>query len=321
MTATTITTGMTGMTITHDAPHESGPLILVPIVILAILGHGRALQCDADRRAVRAHQGLRRAAIGGRRDRGLPRRHRPRRVDRTAQSDGRRAGRASLRRRIRRGRTGRGRASRPSAAEEGEEAHNTGCGFDTPEAGTVCFLPTLTHAEPTLAKILLSLGVVAVGYVVAIAFCMAFYGRRNGRLVGLTERSRIMRGGYLFLENKYYLDALYENVIVRAIAHPIARATYWVNQHVIDGDRQRRRARAPADRRVGLRQHRPADRRRRGQRDPARWPRRPATPATRPVRQGQPVRRAAVRRRRGRRHRPRHRQRELKGFEDHGTTH
>ena len=39
----------------------------------------------------------------------------------------------------------------------------------------------------------------------------------------------------MFLANKYYLDDLYEKVIVRAIAHPIARAAYWVNQHVIDG--------------------------------------------------------------------------------------
>jgi NADH-quinone oxidoreductase subunit L len=121
--------------------------------------------------------------------------------------------------------------------EEGEEGghHDSGCGFDTPEAGTVCFFPTVTHAEPTLAKILLSLAVVAVGYIVAIAFNVAFYGRRNKRLVGLTERSKIMRGGFLFLKNKYYLDALYEGVIVRAIAHPIARATNWINQNVIDG--------------------------------------------------------------------------------------
>ena len=40
--------------------------------------------------------------------------------------------------------------------------------------------------------------------------------------------------GYAFLVNKYYLDALYEGVIVRAIAHPIARAANWVNQNVID---------------------------------------------------------------------------------------
>jgi NADH-quinone oxidoreductase subunit L len=123
------------------------------------------------------------------------------------------------------------------AAEEGDATEDdlaTGCGFETPEPGTVCFMPTQNHAEPTFSKIMLSLGVVAGAYAIAIAFCIAFYGRRNRRLVGLTDRSRVMRGGYLFLKNKYYLDALYENVIVRAIAHPIAGATYWFNQHVID---------------------------------------------------------------------------------------
>ena len=41
--------------------------------------------------------------------------------------------------------------------------------------------------------------------------------------------------GYTFLENKYYLDHLYEDVIVGGIKGPIARASYWFNQHVIDG--------------------------------------------------------------------------------------
>ncbi len=118
---------------------------------------------------------------------------------------------------------------------EGEAEHGTtGCGFDVPTPGTVCFFPAQNHADPTLPKIMLSIGVVAGAYAVAIAFCVAFYGKRNKRLVGLTDRSRVLRGGYLFLKNKYYLDALYEGVIVRAIAHPIAAAAYWFNQHVID---------------------------------------------------------------------------------------
>jgi NADH-quinone oxidoreductase subunit L len=120
-------------------------------------------------------------------------------------------------------------------AEGGEEgAAKSGCGFDAPEAGTVCFFPAVSHAEPKFAKIMLSLGIVAAGYAVAIAFCVAFYGRRDPRLVGLTERNRVLRAGYLFLKNKYYLDALYENVIVRAVAHPISKGAYWINQRVID---------------------------------------------------------------------------------------
>ena len=126
-------------------------------------------------------------------------------------------------------------AAPAAEAEGGEEgAKKSGCGFDAPESGTVCFFPGVSHAEPTFAKIMLSLGVVAAAYAVAIAFNVAYYGRRNRRLVGLTERSRVLRGGFLFLKNKYYLDALYENVIVRGIAHPIANFAYWINQNVLD---------------------------------------------------------------------------------------
>ena len=121
------------------------------------------------------------------------------------------------------------------AAEGGEEgAEKSGCGFDAPEAGTVCFFPSVTQAEPKFTKILLSLGIVGAAYAVAIAFNVAYYGRRDKRLVGLTERNKVLRGGFLFLKNKYYLDVLYENVIVRAIAHPIAKMAYWVNQNVLD---------------------------------------------------------------------------------------
>jgi len=122
------------------------------------------------------------------------------------------------------------------SAEESEEgAKKSGCGFETPAAGTVCFFPKVSHAVPTTGKILLSLGVVAVGYALAIGFCRAFYGRRNEKLVGLTERNGLARAGYKFLANKYYLDALYENVIVRGVAYPISQGAYWVNQNLIDG--------------------------------------------------------------------------------------
>ena len=55
------------------------------------------------------------------------------------------------------------------------------------------------------------------------------------RLHGLTERNAWARSGYQFLENKYYLDYLYEDIIVASIQGSIARASYWFNQHVIDG--------------------------------------------------------------------------------------
>ena len=119
--------------------------------------------------------------------------------------------------------------------EGGADGHSTGCGITDPEPGTACFFPAVTHAVPSFGKVLLSLAVVAAGYAAAIAFCVAFYKRRDPRLVGLTERNRFARGGYLFLKNKYYLDYLYQNILVRFVAHPLAKGAYWVNQNLIDG--------------------------------------------------------------------------------------
>ncbi len=39
---------------------------------------------------------------------------------------------------------------------------------------------------------------------------------------------------YRFVENKYYLDDIYLKGIVRPIQYPVAGATYWSNQHVLD---------------------------------------------------------------------------------------
>jgi NADH-quinone oxidoreductase subunit L len=52
---------------------------------------------------------------------------------------------------------------------------------------------------------------------------------------GLTERNKFARAGYRILENKYYFDWLYTDVIVGFVKGPLARATNWVNQNVIDG--------------------------------------------------------------------------------------
>ena len=54
-------------------------------------------------------------------------------------------------------------------------------------------------------------------------------------LHGITERNRFARAGYRVLENKYYLDWLYTDVIAGGFKGPIARAANWVNQNVIDG--------------------------------------------------------------------------------------
>ena len=124
-------------------------------------------------------------------------------------------------------------STRASEGEDGEA--KVGCSYQAPAEGEVCYFPAVSHAEFKWSKAALSLLIVAVGLVSSWMFCVQYYTRRNRRLVGLTERNVVLRGGYTFLANKYYLDALYEKVIVRAIAHPIARGAYWFNQNVIDG--------------------------------------------------------------------------------------
>ena len=52
---------------------------------------------------------------------------------------------------------------------------------------------------------------------------------------GITQRNKLARGGYKVLENKYYLDWLYTDVIVGFIKGPFARATNWFNQNILDG--------------------------------------------------------------------------------------
>src|SRR3954466_15355581 len=72
--------------------------------------------------------------------------------------------------------------------------------------------------------------------VAVLGFGVAFgYYARNLGPHGLTQRSSAARAGYHFLEEKYYLDKIYINGVIRTIQYPIARAIYWFDQHIIDG--------------------------------------------------------------------------------------
>jgi NADH-quinone oxidoreductase subunit L len=55
----------------------------------------------------------------------------------------------------------------------------------------------------------------------------------NGADLGLRARQPFA-WGYNALVKKYYLDALYTDVIVGTVKGPLARASYWVNMNVID---------------------------------------------------------------------------------------
>jgi NADH-quinone oxidoreductase subunit L len=118
------------------------------------------------------------------------------------------------------------------AAEEGHS--KSPCGTETPEQG-VCAAPQLNHAPFKWSKAGLSMLIVFAGFLLSLFMCIQLYEKKNKKFVGLTERNKVLGFGYKLLVNKYYLDVLYEKIIVRSIAHPISAAVYRFNQKVVDG--------------------------------------------------------------------------------------
>jgi NADH-quinone oxidoreductase subunit L len=123
----------------------------------------------------------------------------------------------------------------PSALAAGDGAHKDSvCGTSTPEKG-ICYAPKLDHAPFKWAKGAMSVFIVLMGMLISWLISVQMYTKKAGFFVGLTGRNKLLALGYRFLVNKYYLDHLYEKVIVHGIAHPIAKAAYWVNQNILDG--------------------------------------------------------------------------------------
>jgi NADH-quinone oxidoreductase subunit L len=118
------------------------------------------------------------------------------------------------------------------SAQEGQS--KSPCGTETPKEG-VCYAPAVNHAKFKWSKALLSLAIVFAGIAASWVLSAAYYGRRDPRLVGLTQRNGLARAGYRLLANKYYLDDLYERGVVSNVSGPVARAAYWFNQNVLDG--------------------------------------------------------------------------------------
>jgi NADH-quinone oxidoreductase subunit L len=77
-------------------------------------------------------------------------------------------------------------------------------------------------------------GVSFLAILAGVGFAYAWYWKGKGPH-GITQRNKVARTGYKVLENKYYLDWLYTDVIVGFVKGPFARATNWFNQHILDG--------------------------------------------------------------------------------------
>jgi NADH-quinone oxidoreductase subunit L len=91
-------------------------------------------------------------------------------------------------------------------------------------------LENFTHPEFSLG---IALGATAIG-LVGIGAAYLWYWRGAGPH-GITQRNRAARAGFTLLENKYYFDHLYTDVIAGGVKGPVARGVNWVNQNVIDG--------------------------------------------------------------------------------------
>ena len=120
------------------------------------------------------------------------------------------------------------------ADASGPVHHESPCGTETPAQG-VCMAPQIHHAPFKWSKAATSMLIVLSGFLLSLFVCIQLYEKKNKKFVGLTERNKALGFGYKLLVNKYYLDVLYEKIIVRSIAHPIAGAVYRFNQKVLDG--------------------------------------------------------------------------------------
>ena len=104
------------------------------------------------------------------------------------------------------------------------------------------YFPAIGHATPSWS-LAVAAGVVGlVGAAVAIRYYFVKLHRLSEATSqsltelpdGPTESNSLARRGHRLLVNKYYLDHLYEGVVVRFTKGPLARAAYWTNQKVID---------------------------------------------------------------------------------------
>jgi NADH-quinone oxidoreductase subunit L len=91
-------------------------------------------------------------------------------------------------------------------------------------------LPSWTVPEFNLPIALVStvIGLLGIG----LAYLWYWKGRGPH---GVTQRSALARTGYTVLENKYYFDWLYTDVVAGGVKGPVAHAVNWSNQNVLDG--------------------------------------------------------------------------------------
>jgi NADH-quinone oxidoreductase subunit L len=95
-----------------------------------------------------------------------------------------------------------------------------------------------THAKPSLLLAIVATGMgLTAGYIV-----WQYYQRLYAKdpkateyTDGIASRNGLVAAGHKVLEEKYYLDHLYTDMVAGGTKGPLARAAYWFNQNVLDG--------------------------------------------------------------------------------------
>ncbi|MCY3850302.1 MAG: NADH-quinone oxidoreductase subunit L [Acidimicrobiaceae bacterium] len=104
------------------------------------------------------------------------------------------------------------------------------------------YFPAIDHATPSWSLAVAASAVALVGAGAAVYYYFVKVDRLADETQqsltelpdGLSKSNGLAAAGHKVLVNKYYLDHLYEGVIVAFTKGPLARAAYWVNQKVID---------------------------------------------------------------------------------------
>ena len=100
------------------------------------------------------------------------------------------------------------------------------------------YFPGISHAEFSPVIALLSILAAVGGSGAAVLYyrkVQATDPLATELAHGPTSRGGLPALGYNVLANKFYLDWLYNDVIVAFVKGPLARAANWFNQHILDG--------------------------------------------------------------------------------------
>ncbi len=107
---------------------------------------------------------------------------------------------------------------------------------------SAAYFPAISHSIPSwwLAVIASVVGLIGPAFAYWYYFIKVDgLAKQTGEKLtelpnGLVSTNKLAQAGHAFLVNKYYLDHLYNDVIVAGIKGPISKAAYWFNQKVID---------------------------------------------------------------------------------------